>query len=111
MSAVDAARNIEIVSQMKGKAIPGGVHEGRFTSRGVAAPSCSSRLGRLAGRSAKTRERNERKKKRGGMAKTGSVSGSASIPRSTVEITANSPAVASGYLATSFQSMAPASAA
>ena len=48
MSAVDAARNIEIVSQMKGKAIPGGVHEGRFTSRGVAAPSCSSRLGRLA---------------------------------------------------------------
>ena len=71
---MEEARNSEIVSQMKGKAIPGGVHEGRFTSRGVAAPSCSERFGRLAGRSAKTRERNERKKKRGGGYESGSSS-------------------------------------
>merc|ERR1712078_715386 len=35
-----------IVSQMNGKAMPGGVQDGRLTSIGVALPFCSSRFGR-----------------------------------------------------------------
>jgi len=54
-----------IESQMMGKAMPGGVHAGRFTSLGVALPSCADRSGRDAGSSEKTRERNDRKANRG----------------------------------------------
>jgi hypothetical protein len=36
-----------IDSQIIGKATPGGVHFGRFTSNGVGFPPCASRFGRL----------------------------------------------------------------
>ena len=78
-SVDDAARRHEMVSQMKGNAMPGGVHDGRLTSLGVALPSCSARFGREAGRSEKMRDRRERKKS-GGTQNVGRVHTASTAP-------------------------------
>merc|ERR1719409_1921972 len=49
-----------IVSQMNGKAMPGGVQDGRLTSTGVALPFCASRLGLELSSNETTRLRSDR---------------------------------------------------
>ena len=65
-----------LTSQMKGNAMPGGVHHGRIVSAGVGTrlPSTSKppRGGRFAGSGEKRRERSERKAKSGGTNGAGS---------------------------------------
>eukprot|EP00962_Isochrysis_galbana_P014468 scaffold4145_cov115-Isochrysis_galbana.AAC.16 len=98
-SRAEVARSRDIDVQMMGKAMPGGVHEGRFTSMGVALPACAERSGRDAGSGENTRDLSERKAKRGGTQKPG-MEPSASIPRKALASSANSKTVAVLYFTT-----------
>lgn len=106
----EAARRAVMVSQMKGNAMPGGVHHGRIVSGGVGTflPSTSKppRGGRLAGSTEKSRERNDRKAKSGGTSGAGTVL-TASTALKKAAIKPNCTAVAAGYLAVCAQSVAP----
>eukprot|EP00965_Chrysotila_dentata_P075425 2491092-Pleurochrysis_carterae.AAC.3 len=101
----DVARSTEIESQMMGNAMPGGVHEGRFVSTGVALPFCAERLGRLAGSGEKIRERSERKKKSGQTSGARSVT-RASVARKSAAIRPTWVTTASLYLPIASQSIA-----
>ena len=98
-SSAEVARSTAMVVQMIGKAMPGGVHEGRLTSRGVALPSCAARSGRDAGSAEKTRDLNARKAKMGGTQKLGRVP-TASTVRKMPARRPNSKRVAALYLTT-----------
>ena len=110
ISVDDDARRTDMVNQMKGNAIPGGVHAGRFTSFRTGAfglPSSFSkppRGGREAGKNEKMRDRKERKRKMNGTTIVGSVT-RLSIDLKSAAMIENSPIVATGYLAICAQSM------
>lgn len=104
---VDVARNAVIVSQIMGKATPGGVHDGRIVSLGVATrfPSTSKppRGGRFADSIEKMRDLRERNANSGGTNGAGKFP-TASMALNNVAMRPNCTAVAAGYFAVCTQS-------
>ena len=101
--AIDAAvaRSAVIVSQMNGKAMPGGVQDGRLTSTGVALPFCASRLGLELSRRLTTRLRSDRKANRSHTAGLGNLTNLSTPERASMS-SLYCTAVAPTYLRVSF---------